>query len=147
MTIKFYKNHSDNFEVPKNLTDEVSKTGTLREEAEVMQPTILMEFDPRQYNYCYIEDFGRYYYITGIESVRNGLWRVSCNRDPLQSFWDQIKEAPIITERSGFDANAFIKDDKRKFLQYTNNEYIDIGVVGRPTKLVMVTVGGEERTT
>lgn len=146
MTIKFYKNHSDNFEVPKTLTDEHSLPGTLRDETEVMQPSILMEFDPRPYNYCYIEDFGRYYYITGIESVRNGLWRVSCNRDPLQSFWEDIKNAPIITERSGTSANAFIKDDKRKFLQYTNNEYIDIGVVGRPTKLVMVTVGGEERT-
>lgn len=141
MTIKFYKNHSDNFEVPKNLTDEVSKTGTLREEAEVMQPTILMEFDPRPYNYCYIEDFGRYYYITGIESVRNGLWRVSCNRDPLQSFWDQIKEAPIITERSSKFFNNFINDGQRKFFQYTQSQVIKIGDIGAPDQLILVTVG------
>lgn len=141
MTIKFYKNHSDNFEVPKNLTDEVQKTGTLREETEIMKPTILMEFDPRPYNYCYIEDFGRYYYITGIESVRNGLWRVSCNRDPLQSFWEDIKNAPIITERSGTSANAFIKDDKRRFLQYTEPQYYPIGDIGDSYSMVMVASG------
>lgn len=142
MTIKFYKNHSDNFEVPKNLTDEVQKTGTLREETEIMKPTILMEFDPRPYNYCYIEDFGRYYYITGIESVRNGLWRVSCNRDPLQSFWDQIKEAPLTISRSSNINNTFIRDNQRGFYQNPIIQYVKIvDHIGLPDCAVLVTAG------
>lgn len=140
MTITFYKNHSDNFEVPKNLTDAIPKDGTLRDETEVMQPSILMEFDPRGYNYCYIDAFSRYYYITGIESVRKGLWRVSCNRDPLQSFWDKIKESPIIVNRASYQFNNYLIDKQREFEQpFTQvKELYDFG---NTYKTLVVTIG------
>ena len=55
----------------------------------VENPTLLLEFDPTEYNYCYIPIWRRYYFISGWKYVV-GVWEVSLTEDYLASYKDEI---------------------------------------------------------
>lgn len=52
--------------------------------------------NPSTYNYCYISEFGRYYFINNITSVRNGLWKIDCSVDVLMSYKTSILNLNVI---------------------------------------------------
>lgn len=61
-------------------------------------------------NYCYIEDFNRYYFINDIVSVSNHLWLVSLNTDVLMSFRLDLAKLTCFVERSSIKYNRYITD-------------------------------------
>ena len=120
MTIKFYKFTNEKIAVNKTLTSELSLSGTLREECSIMNPVILVEADDDivTYNYCEISAFNRYYYITDITSVRNGLWRISLHVDVLYTYRSEIKAQPAIVGRNESKYNLYMADPM--FKTYVN---------------------------
>lgn len=67
-------------------------------------------------NYCYIEDFGRYYYITDITCVAEKIWEVSMTCDVLMSFKEEILELDAFVLRQEFDISPDIPDNKMPVL-------------------------------
>ena len=66
-----------------------------------VRPSILVEIEnPTKYNYMYIPDFGRYYFIKEITSVRTNLWRLDCEVDVLKSYADKIKTLTVIIDKN-----------------------------------------------
>ena len=61
--------------------------------------------------------------------------------DVLQSFAGQIIAAPVIIDRAAGAWNTYIPDPQRSFYAYRSNQYINIGDVGEPKDIIMVTVG------
>ena len=97
MNITLCNTGSEPNKINKTLSAGYSMTGTLREETNVVTPDILIEIDnPTGYNYAYIPDFGRYYFIREMRSIRNGLWRISLKVDVLMSFRSSILSVPVI---------------------------------------------------
>lgn len=90
MTIKFYKFSGDEREINKDLTDELDLDGTLRDQANILTPQIGLKTDVSQYNYCYIPEFSRYYYIKEITQYRNNIWIINLKIDVLMSYKDEI---------------------------------------------------------
>ena len=81
----------------KTLNNTLHIEGTLRNETSILNPSIIIEGDyVGFYNYMYIPQFDRYYFITDIESIRNDLWRISATVDVLMSFKDSLLSCPII---------------------------------------------------
>ncbi len=105
MVINLYKNHSEKTKISKNLTSEHEYTGTLRDETSVINPVVLINATNLSlYNYAYIPEFHRYYFIRDIVSVRNGLWRLSLDVDVLMSWQSDILDLHVIlsdTETTG----------------------------------------------
>ena len=100
MEIDFYKNISEKNKIGKKLTNKLSLNGNLREESSVINPSILVEATSLvDYNYCYIPEFKRYYFISDITSVRNNLWRVSLKCDVLESFKKDILNLSCIVDK------------------------------------------------
>ena len=69
MVIKLYKTSSDPKTVNKVLTDELIVSGTFRDSVNQVDPVIEIQGDTTAhmlegYNYMYIEDYARYYFIT-----------------------------------------------------------------------------------
>ena len=95
MEITLYTNESEKNKLEKTLDHPILLEGTLRDESSIINPIILISSEkediPYMYNYAYIPAFGRYYFITDIESVRTGIWRVSMHVDVLMSYKEQIK--------------------------------------------------------
>ena len=97
-TISLFKTASENNRVVKVLTDEKQLSGELRNQTSVLNPTIRIESADNisGYNYCYISEFGRYYYITDIVSVRTNCWVVSLRCDVLMSYKNEIQSMNVI---------------------------------------------------
>ena len=91
MDIVLYVNSSEKQAINKIISSGDTLTGALRDESSVINPSFLIQYtNPSAYNYCYIAEFGRYYFITDIVSVRTNLWRINCTVDVLMSFKTQI---------------------------------------------------------
>lgn len=81
----------------KNVIDKVLSEftvfdGSLRSESSIINPVFDVEIDnPSLYNYCFIPEFHRYYYITDVVSVRTNFWRIMLHVDVLKTFADSIK--------------------------------------------------------
>ena len=91
--INLYKNSAEPNKVDK--TAELSTIGTisgvLRQECSLINPEIIIQYDkPPDFNYCYIANFGRYYYVENIVSMRQNLWRVRLRCDVLMTYKTQI---------------------------------------------------------
>ena len=114
-TVKLQKNTSPANYVTKSLTDIKTCTGTLREGTSIIDPVILLEGDTAANmvsgaNYCYIEQFGRYYYITNILSDVTGIWEIHCHVDVLMSFATQIRAQNAIVSRQERRFNMMLDD-------------------------------------
>jgi len=84
MTIVFYNVSDEPIKVSKTLTGGTTLTGTLRAPASVTDPVIVIEKNSSPtWNYAYISEFGRYYFITNITSVREDLWQIDMHVDVL----------------------------------------------------------------
>ena len=101
-TISLFKTNSENNRVVKTLADEKQLSGELRNQTSVLNPSIRIESADNisTYNYAYISEFGRYYYITDIVSVRTNCWVVSLRCDVLMSYKDEIQGLNVILDNT-----------------------------------------------
>ena len=114
MEIRFYKITDDPIKVDKNLTNEIIVQGTCRDEIDLFSPEVVVGFDCREYNYMYIPEFDRYYFINGGSFVSNGLFRVKdVGEDVLMSLKDELQDLMVIIDKTEMSA--------------VGNEYIDDG--------------------
>ena len=105
MDITLYTNNSEKNKLDKNLSNAKTFSGKLREESSIVNPSILIQIEnPSSFNYAYIPEFNRYYFLTDMTSVRTNIWELSMHVDVLMSFKDSIKSTSIIlsdTETTG----------------------------------------------
>lgn len=114
MEIKFYYNTSDNRTIRKKLINEFSMSGTLRESCNLIDPVLNIQHDGAlRYNYAYIPEFRRYYFIKKVTSMRKDLWTVELEVDSLMSFKADILALSVVVDKQ---SSASVGD-----------EYIDDG--------------------
>lgn len=105
MNITLCVNNSEKNKLSKSLSNMNVFSGSLKDETSVTTPVVMMELEnPTGYNYAYIPQFGRYYYIRDMVSIRTGLWKISMQVDVLQSFRNYIRGCSVIlsdTENTG----------------------------------------------
>lgn len=94
----------------KSLNNQTIFQGELREQSSIINPTLTIQaVNLSAFNYMYIPEFDRYYFISDITSVRNGLWRVSAKVDVLMSFNNQISNVLIaIGDAQQYYDNAYL---------------------------------------
>ena len=114
MTIKLCVNNSEANKINKNVTVISERTGHLREGCSVTHPIITLEIgalSPADFNYLYIADFERYYFITDIKVVGKNF-EISARCDVLYSFRADINRSRAVVERNSKNGiwNAFIND-------------------------------------
>lgn len=113
MVIKLYINNSERVAINKSLSNEIEKTGAMIEESSLLNPVLLVEGNPNtlaNINYMYISDFNRYYFVTDITSVKNGLMRISARVDVLMSYKNKILENVAIIERQEKNYDLYLND-------------------------------------
>lgn len=110
MNLVFYKTISEHNKLNKVLTAEKTIVGNIQNDIDIDNPVfnISLENNVVDYNYCYIEAFNRYYYITKIEIV-NKMLRVYMHIDVLMSFKNDILNSKAHITRSN-RGNLFLKD-------------------------------------
>lgn len=145
MNITLYINNSEVNKIHKSLSGGQTLTGSLRNQSNVVAPDIVITHaNPTAFNYCYIPDFHRYYFISDITSIRTNVWNLKLQSDPLMSFASSILACPVVlneTTETGksrylsgrnWVANCKSKTDILTFSNGLNNngEYILITAGG-----------------
>ena len=116
MQIILYKNSSEPNTINKTITNPLTLSGALREESSIYNPKfrICSNSNLAQYNYCYIPEFARYYFISEIVIERNGVWNISAKCDVLESFKNNILGIECVIERQENDFNLYFSDPEWK---------------------------------
>ena len=73
---------------------------TLKRPCTIETPVVDMSDFNINYNVAYIPDFGRYYFVTDIESISNSITRYHLSVDSLASFKQAILGSTVYVERS-----------------------------------------------
>lgn len=99
--------------IGKALKDKAYATGALKENCDILAPVITIDSTLdiiSGANYAYIEEFNRYYFITGVEIVNNMLFNVSMAVDVLETYKDEILALSCITKRQENTYNLYLND-------------------------------------
>lgn len=118
--IVLMNNQEELNKITKNPTTVRTLTGTLREETDIVDPEINVEFSGTltDCNYMYIQALSRYYFITKIESIRNGVWRIYAHCDVLKTYAEAILNTEAVVARSESKYNLLLNDSM--FKVYSN---------------------------
>ena len=117
MNIKIQRNESDDRAFNKSITDIANLSGYLRDDSSVIDPVIMVEGSISTIagcNYMSIAEFGRSYFITNMESVRNNLVRVTGHVDVLTTYKDAILANSGIIRRQENLWNLYLDDGSFK---------------------------------
>ena len=141
MRIILYKTVSERIKINKVLEEELELVGSLRDASSITTPSILLQMNPVDYNYVYIPDFKRYYYINSITAMRNKAFLIDLKCDVLMSYSNEIKELEGVVSRLNTGSQystrkittEVLEDTRRIDYDYTFTEdgsYILIGKGG-----------------
>lgn len=124
LDIKFYHTNSPNNKIGKNLTDENILLCSLKNKCDVVKPVIVVKSDSLfDYNYCYIEVFKRYYFVTTTEISANNVYTLYLDCDVLESYKDSILKNYIHVTRKE-NSNIFGADvDTLKEMKLNHYEF------------------------
>ena len=146
-TISLFKTASENNRVVKVLTDEKQLSGELRNQTSVLNPNIRIESADNisTYNYAYILEFGRYYYITDIVSVRTNCWVVSLRCDVLMSYKDEIQSMNVIlnnTQETGL-SNYLASPNWVNLVKTKTDIKVFPSGLSEQGEFILITAGGD----
>lgn len=117
MNILLYKTTNANNDLNKTISDKVELVGALRDASSIIAPSILIQSNPIGYNYAYIPEFGRYYYIKNITAFRKDAYIVDLKCDVLMSFKEEILNMSGIVSRLTNGDDYATRDIKTKCLE------------------------------
>lgn len=113
-TVKLYTfSKRDNSTKKPGLLDGTEFSCVLKSGSGIMRPTITFDFgrasDPSQYNYAYIPDFDRYYFIEEWYFDR-ALWTATLKVDVLATYKTEIGDSSLYVLRAAGASNGNIID-------------------------------------
>lgn len=113
MNILFYTVTDENNKLTKTLGTSTTFSGSFRASTDVVNPEFnIQATNPTNFNYVYISNFKRYYFITDIVNIGLDLWTIRCHVDVLMSYNAAIKNLNCIMERQENKYNLYMQDNE-----------------------------------
>ena len=113
-TVTFYNNESPVEKIGKTLTAGAVITGcVLKDNTSILNPVLRLRTSAPvyEYNYMYIEEFERYYFIDDIFSVNNNVWDISGHVDTLETYKaDILGNSAILENTENTGMNMYLND-------------------------------------
>ena len=112
MTLTLYQNQSEINYLNKSLLEIATVSAVLKSDMDISKPVIKLKSAlPPNSNYCYIQVFGRYYFITAQKILPGGINELTLDCDVLMSFKSTILDSTVIAERSTNHCNKSLPDN------------------------------------
>lgn len=129
-------------------TPSLNVAGHARDEISIESPVILVEtdLDITSYNYVWIENFHRYYFIEKRRMIRNNLVEITCQEDYLYTWMSEIYSWTVDLERGQYDWNLYFKDNAFMALEGYNLNVINFPHSLPNTKHNIIIVNGGRST-
>lgn len=122
-SVDLYQNASPVEKIGKNLTNSHTISDVLlKRDTSILRPVLLVNSvqDIHTYNYMYIAEFSRYYFIDDIRSVNNNLWEISAHVDVLETYKAKILANTAVIKRQQNKYNLYLDDPE--FKTYNNEQ-------------------------
>lgn len=118
----------------------------MRDAVNILQPVIRLKHTGTfNYNYCFVRELNRYYFITGYTVIDNTQIELRLRIDVLKTYEDAIMASTgTVIERS--DANKFISLRRQVFDARPNIEHLDFpqqDLFDSNGHIIMVTLNGK----
>lgn len=113
---KWYKNTDEPNKLNKTLTSGSNISLTFKEPVDLTNPVfIISNLSLLNVTYNYVEvplssQDKRYYFITGVKSVANNVWEISCHVDVLMTYNTQIQALNGTLDRSSSNFDTYLSD-------------------------------------
>jgi hypothetical protein len=145
MNLKLYKINDDENVINKNIpADYLTFDITLRNDFDINNPILLLS-NPltdsvEDYNYCFLTDLNRYYFVDNIGLVNKSIIKLNCTCDVLETY-----KADILASKAQFMRNIEVGDYFDAQIPASINKSIttwqsDKGFSG-PVTMVLTTIG------
>lgn len=122
MKLKLYQVTDADNVINKTLPDDpLELTIRLKRDTDIINPMIILStqegIDYNDYNYAYIEELERYYFIESVTNLNNVRWQFFLSCDVLETYKDEI-----------FNSHALFKR-QLKHGDYLNTGNFDISII------------------
>lgn len=150
VTIKFYKYTGRPRTVNKTLGESTDISGVLRDDFNMIKPVItIRKQDVSNFNYCFIPDFNRYYFIEEVTLQNKNEYEMQLSLDVLKTYETQILDATgRVTEQDNPD--PYISNRETVYKRTPNFDkvpFANTGLLNENGGIIMVTLKGNENDT
>lgn len=116
ISVKLCHNSSPAEKITKTLDAGNTYSCTLKNDCSILRPVIDIRTSDNitTYNYMYISDLQRYYFIDDIISLNNNLWRISGHVDVLETYKSEILAQTGVIKRQQNLYNLYLDDPEFK---------------------------------
>lgn len=116
MSVTLYQTTDDRRTIDKTLSGALAfSTVNIKRDTNILNPYIIITTQNNifSYNYAYVSDFSRYYYIDNIDVLSGGRVGLSLKCDVLKSHATEIKNLyGLMTRSEAVGAPTYVNDDR-----------------------------------
>ena len=145
MTVIFYKYNDIKNKINKTLSGGLTVNDVImHNDFDITSFELLIKNSDfnSEYNYCYIQDLGRYYFIDSVERMNGTIYKIRVSVDVLKSFSSQIENIQAIITKSENPDTNFVDCEKSE--NYTSEVINMTDNFNHNGNLILVTsLGGE----
>lgn len=145
MILILYSNESGSGTINKTLSNELNLNVSVRSDFDVINPQFkLAEIDGvdfTTYNYCYLPELGRYYFIDNKTLVNRKVTLFECSCDVLETYKQNILSSNARFYRNIKSGDYIEGVFDRSSQASVNIHQSDVSLAGEHT-LVLTTIGG-----
>ena len=151
MTIKLYKYNGDSRKVNKTLNSvQTISNANVILSMNIIDPIIVLDIDMdfnaiNSFNYIYITELKRYYFVTNIEILENGFIKIYCHIDVLKTYADDILNSTQYIKRQENKCTFQLADSQYNIKANRNLTIKNFGdVIIQPNSYFILTTFGKE---
>ena len=145
MTVIFYKYNDIKNKINKTLSGGLTVNDVImHNDFDITSFELLIKNSDfnSEYNYCYIQDLGRYYFIESVEKMNGTIYKIRVSVDVLKSFSTQIENINAVITKSENPDDNFVDCEKSE--NYTSEVINMTDNFKHNGNLILVTsLGGE----
>lgn len=128
MDIIFYKYIGYTNQLNKTLENGLTITGNFNINFDTRNTILRLQgYNTFDYNYCYIPNVNRYFFITNVDIRRNGIVFLTLHIDVIQTYKQELLNSKIRLESDNTNNTLTFKSDN---------------IVNSDSNMILVTIGG-----
>ena len=131
MFITLFKNISDNNVINKNISDPLNLQGNYKDKVNIIALSLILKFNGIcDYNYCFVKDLGRYYFINNITYYPNNIISLDLSIDVLMSYKDDIlysdSEIRSLDNFNSYTNDGYLSETKKDIEIYKSDTELEL---------------------
>lgn len=140
MILELYKTIDNNNIINKTLTDMVSYEIKLKDNVDIISPIIILSSETLlvNFNYAYIPDFERYYFINSVSINSKNVYVLSLECDVLESFKDDILNSYAYINKAEDGNNYYNSNNESEVRKEVNIYHSDVTINKENSNIIII---------